>query len=163
MTGTVKVSDGSARGMVRQKLAPGRYQLRLEAVIEGRATGVALANVSMPEPNAAAPVCGGFMLLQTDGRTPRPNVTRFFEANKQIMVAMVLSAKALPTGSLALVVHRRGAPDAELSLGRPQAIVNGLWRVEAGIPASTFTDEVELILLSSEQPVPGCRTEMYFQ
>jgi VWFA-related protein len=163
MTGTVKVSDGSARGMVRQKLAPGRYQLRLQAEIEGRATGVALANVSMPEPNAAAPVCGGFMLLQQDGRTPRPNVTRFFEANKQIMVAMVLSAKALPAGSLALVVHRRGAPDAELPLGKPQAIVNGLWRIESGIPASTFADEVELVLLSSEQPVPGCRTEMYFQ
>ena len=54
------------------------------------------------------------------------------------MVAMVLSARSLPT-ALALVVHRRGAPDAELSLGRPQKIVNGLWRVEAGIPASTFT------------------------
>ena len=31
ITGTVRVADGSAKGMVRQRLAPGRYQLRLQA------------------------------------------------------------------------------------------------------------------------------------
>jgi len=163
MTGSVRVSDGSAKGMVRQKLAPGRYQLRLQAEIEGRSTGVALANVLMPEPNAEAPVCGGFMLLQSSGGTPRPNVTRFFSTNQPVMAAFVLSARALPNGSLALVARRRGAPEAELPLGRPQSIVKGLWRVESGIPRSTFSGDVELILLSNEQPVPGCRTELYFE
>ena len=163
MTGTVKVSDGSAKGMVRQRLPPGRYQLRLEAAIEGN-TGVALANVLMPAPNAESPVCGGFMLLQSaGGGTPRPNVTRFFAANQPVMAAFVLSARALPSGSLALVARRRGAPEAELPLGRPQSIVNGLWRVESGIPRATFSGDVELILLSNEQPVPGCRTELFFE
>ena len=163
MTGTVRVADGSAKGMVRQKLAPGRYQLRLQAEIEGRGTGVALANVLMPEPNAEAPVCGGFMLLQSSGGPPRPNVTRFFSINQPVMAAFVLSARALPNGSLALVARRRGAPEAELPLGRPQSIVKGLWRVESGIPPKTFSGDVELILLSNEQPVPGCRTELYFE
>jgi VWFA-related protein len=163
VTGTVKVSDGAAKGMVRQKLTPGRYQLRLEAEIDGRAAGVALANVVMLEPNAATPSCGGFMMLQPEGGTPRPNVTRFFRPDRPVMAAFVLSAKAIPPGSLALVVRRPGAPDAELPLGRPQSIGPGLWRIESGFPASTFTDEVELTLLSSEQPVPGCRTELYFE
>ena len=163
MTGTVRVADGSAKGMVRQKLAPGRYQLRLQAEIEGRSTGVALANVLMPEPNAETPVCGGFMLLQPEGGTPRPNVTRFFRANQPVMAAFVLSARALPNGSLALVARRQGAPEAELPLGRPQSIVKGLWRIESGFPRSTFSGDVELILLSNEQPVPGCRTELYFE
>ena len=163
MTGTVRVSDGSAKGMVRQKLAPGRYQLRLQAEIEGRGTGVALANVVMLEPNAEVPVCGGFMLLQPEGGTPRPNVTRFFRANQPVMAAVVLSARNLAASTLALVVRRPGAPEAELRLGRPQRVANGLWRVEAGIPPKTFTGDVELILLSNEQPIPGCRTEMYFE
>lgn len=30
---------GTARAMVRQKLAPGRYQLRLQAEVTGRGTG----------------------------------------------------------------------------------------------------------------------------
>lgn len=163
VSGTVRVSDGAARGMVRQKLAPGRYQLRLEAEIDGRGIGVALANVSMLPPNSDVPVCGGYMLLQNEGGTPRPNVTRFFEADQPVMAAFVLSARTLAAGSLALVVSRPGAPEAQLSMGRPQAIVNGLWRVEAGIPASTFEGGVELMLLSNEQPVPGCRTELHFQ
>ncbi|MDP2389447.1 MAG: hypothetical protein Q8N52_03890, partial [Acidobacteriota bacterium] len=163
VSGTVRVADGAARGMVRQKLAPGRYQLRLQAEIDGRGTGVALANVSMLVPNTDTPVCGGFKLLQNEGGTPRPNVTRFFRGDQPVMAAMVLSARALPAGSLALVVRRPGAPEAELPLGRPQSIVNGLWRVESGIPASTFSGDVELILLSNEQPVPGCRTELHFE
>ena len=163
MTGTVRVADGSAKGLVRQKLAPGRYQLRLQAEIEGRSTGVALANVWMPEPNAEAPVCGGFMLLQSSGGPPQPNVTRFFSTNQPVMAAFVLSARALPNGSLALVARRRGAPEAELPLGRPQSIGKGLWRLESGIPPKTFAGDVELILLSNEQPVPGCRTELYFE
>ena len=96
-------------------------------------------------------------------RTPRPNVTRFFSTNQPVMAAFVLSARALPSGSLALVARRQGAPDAELPLGRPQSIVKGLWRVESGIPPKTFVGDVELILLSNEQPVPGCRTELYFE
>jgi len=162
VSGTVRVSDGAARGLVRQKLEPGRYQLRLQAEIDGRGVGVALANVSMLAPNTEAPVCGGFMLLQNEGGTPRPNVTRFFRGNQPVMAALVLSARTLPAGSLALVVRRPGAPEAELLLGQPQPIIKGLWRVESGIPASTFSGGVELILLSNEQPVPGCRTELHF-
>jgi VWFA-related protein len=163
LTGTVRVSDGSARGMVRQKLAPGRYQLRLQAEIDGRSTGVALANVLMIEPNAEAPVCGGFMLLQPEGGTPRPNVTRFFHVNQPVMAAVVLSARTLANTTLALVARRPGAPEAELPLGRPQKVANGLWRVESGIPPSTFNGDVELVLLANEQPVPGCRTELSFE
>ncbi|MGE3493027.1 MAG: VWA domain-containing protein, partial [Vicinamibacterales bacterium] len=162
VSGTVRVSDGAARGLVRQKLKPGRYQLRLQAEIDGRGVGVALANVSMLAPNTEAPVCGGFMLLQNEGGTPRPNVTRFFRGNQPVMAALVLSARSLPAGSLALVVRRPGAPEAELPLGQPQPIIKGLWRVESGFPASTFSGGVELILLSNEQPVPGCRTELHF-
>ncbi len=164
MTGTVKVSDGSAKGMVRQKLAPGRYQLRLQAEIEGRGTGVALANVLMLDPNTETPVCGGFMLLQPEGSTPRPNVTRFLHADRPVMAAVVLAAKSLANITLALVVRRPGgAPEAELPLGRPQRVANGLWRVESGIPAKTFAGDAELILLANEQPVPGCRTELSFE
>lgn len=159
MTGKVKVSDGSAKGMVRQKLAPGRYQLRLQAEIEGRGTGVALANVLMLEPNTEGPVCGGFMLLQPEGGTPRPNVTRFLDPDQPVMVAMVLSARNLATTTLALVVRRPGgAQEAELPMGRPQRVGTGLWRIESGIPAKTFAGDAELILLANEQPVPGCRT-----
>ena len=68
MSGTVKVSDGAAKGMVRQKLAPGRYQLRLQAEIEGRGTGVALANVAMLEPNAEAPVVRRLHAVAARGR-----------------------------------------------------------------------------------------------
>ena len=164
MTGTVKVSDGSAKGMVRQKLAPGRYQLRLQAEIEGRGTGVALANVLMLAPNTETPVCGGFMLLQPEGGTPRPNVTRFLHADRPVMAAVVLAVKSLANITLALVVRRPGgAPEAELPLGRPQRVANGLWRIESGIPAKTFAGDAELILLANEQPVPGCRTELSFE
>lgn len=163
MTGTVRVSDGAAKGMVRQKLAPGRYQLRLEAAIDGRGTAVALANVLMLEPNSAAPACGGFMLLQPEGGTQRPNVTRQFRANLPVMAAIVLSARDLANTTLALVARRPGAPEAELPLGRPQKVATGLWRLESGIPPSTFNGDVELILLANEQPVPGCRTELSFE
>ena len=164
MTGTVKVSDGSAKGMVRQKLAPGRYQLRLQAEIAGRGTGVALANVLMLAPNTETPVCGGFMLLQPEGGTPRPNVTRFLHADRPVMAAVVLAVKSLANITLALVVRRPGgAPEAELPLGRPQRVANGLWRIESGIPAKTFAGDAELILLANEQPVPGCRTELSFE
>ena len=164
MTGTVKVSDGSAKGMVRQKLAPGRYQLRLQAEIEGRGTGVALANVLMLAPNTETPVCGGFMLLLPEGGTPRPNVTRFLHADRPVMAAVVLAVKSLANITLALVVRRPGgAPEAELPLGRPQRVANGLWRIESGIPAKTFAGDAELILLANEQPVPGCRTELSFE
>ena len=164
MTGTVKVSDGSAKGMVRQKLAPGRYQLRLQAEIEGRGTGVALAKVLMLAPNTETPVCGGFMLLQPEGGTPRPNVTRFLHADRPVMAAVVLAVKSLANITLALVVRRPGgAPEAELPLGRPQRVANGLWRIESGIPAKTFAGDAELILLANEQPVPGCRTELSFE
>ncbi len=163
MTGSVRVSDGVAKGMVRQKLAPGRYQLRLEAVIDGRGTSLALANVSMLAPSSATPACGGFMLLQPEGGTPRPNVTRQIRANQPVMAAIVLSARDLANTTLALVVRRPGAPEAELPLGRPQRVANGLWRLESGIPPSTFSGDVELILLANEQPVPGCRTELSFE
>ena len=164
MTGKVKVSDGSAKGMVRQKLAPGRYQLRLQAEIEGRGIGVALANVLMLAPNTETPVCGGFMLLQPEGGTPRPNVTRFLHADRPVMAAVVLAVKSLANITLALVVRRPGgAPEAELPLGRPQRVANGLWRIESGIPAKTFAGDAELILLANEQPVPGCRTELSFE
>ena len=79
------------------------------------------------------------------------------------MAAIVLSARAIANGSLALVVRRPGAPEAELPLGRPQSIVKGLWRIESGIPPNTFAGDVELILLSNEQPVSGCRTELHFE
>lgn len=163
MTGSVRVSDGVAKGMVRQKLAPGRYQLRLEAAIDGRGTSLALANVSMLAPSSATPACGGFMLLQPEGGTPRPNVTRQIRANQPVMAAIVLSARDLANTTLALVVRRPGAPEAELPLGRPQRVANGLWRLESGIPPSTFSGDVELILLANEQPVPGCRTELSFE
>ena len=163
LTGTVRVSDGAAKGMVRQKLAPGRYQVRLQADIEGRGTGVALANVLMLEPNAETPQCGGFMFLQPEGGTPRPNVTRFFRANQPVMAAVVLSARSLANTTLALIARRPGAPEAELPLGRPQKVANGLWRVESGVPPSTFNGDVELMLLANEQPVPGCRTELSFE
>ena len=124
---------------------------------------VALANVLMLEPNSAAPACGGFMLLQPEGGTQRPNVTRQFRANLPVMAAIVLSARDLANTTLALVARRPGAPEAELPLGRPQKVANGLWRLESGIPPSTFNGDVELILLANEQPVPGCRTELSFE
>jgi len=117
----------------------------------------------MLAPNAEAPVCGGFMLLQPESGTPRPNVTRYVRARQPVMAAVVLSARNLTNITLALVVRRPGAPDAELPLGRPQRVADGLWRVESGIPPSTFAGDVELILLANEQPVPGCRTELSFE
>jgi hypothetical protein len=164
MTGRVQATSGSAKGMVRQQLAPGRYQLRLQADIEGGASGVALANVEMLAPNAASPTCGGFMLLQADfNGPPRPNVTRRLRANQQVMAAMVLSARDLANTTLALVATRKGAADAEIPVGKPQPIGSGLWRVETGIPASTFTGDVQLTLLANEQPVPNCRAEVRFE
>ncbi len=163
MTGTVRVASGTASGMVRQKLAPGRYQLRLQADVAGLGTGVALGNVQMLTPNTDAPACGGFMLLQPEGSTPRPNVTRRIRSNQPVMVAMVLSARSVANTTLALVAKRPGSPEAELSLGRPQRIADGLWRIESGIPPSTFSGEVELLLLSNEQPVAGCRAELRFE
>ena len=164
MTGTVQATSGSAKGMVRQQLAPGRYQLRLQAEVPGGATGVALANVEMIAPNAAAPTCGGFMLLQADfNGPPRPNVTRRLRANQSVMAAIVLSARDLANTALVLVAKRRGGADAEIPVGKPQSIGSGLWRVETGIPASTFTGDVELTLLADEKPVPNCRAEVRFE
>jgi len=79
------------------------------------------------------------------------------------MAAIVLSAKDLGKTTLALVARRPGAPEAELSLGRPQRIANGLWRLESGIPPATFKGDVELALLANEQAVPGCRAELRFE
>ncbi len=163
MTGSVRVDRGKASGLVRQKLAPGRYQLRMQAEVSGRGTGVALGNVEMLAAKAAAPSCGGFMLLQPEGGTPRPNVSRLLRANQPVMAAMVLSARDLTATTLALVVRGPNTPEAELPLGRPQRIADGLWRIESGIPPSTFAGDVELLLLSNEQPVPGCRTELRFE
>ena len=163
MTGTIRSTGGTARGMVRQKLAPGRYQLRLQAEVAGSGMGVALGNVEMLAPNAAAPACGGFMLLQPEAGAPRPNVTRQFRGSQPVMAAIVLSTRDVAKTTLALVVRRPGAPEAELPLGRPHRIGDGLWRLESGIPPSTFKGEVELLLLSDEQPVPGCRAELRFE
>jgi VWFA-related protein len=164
MTGTVQATSGSAKGMVRQQLAPGRYQLRLQADIPDGASGVALANVEMIAPNAAAPTCGGFMLLQADfNGPPRPNVSRRLRANQSVMAAMVLSARDLANTTLALVATRKGGADAEIPVGTPQSIGAGLWRVETAIPASTFAGDVELTLLADEKPVTNCRAEVRFE
>ena len=88
------------------------------------------------------------MLLQPEGGTPRPNISRQLRDNQPVMVAMVLSARDLTT-TLALVARRLNAPEAELPLGKPQRIGNGLWRIESGIPPSTFAGDVELSLLSN--------------
>lgn len=164
LSGSLRVADGLAKGMVRQKLAPGRYQLRLQAEADG-VTGVTLANVQMLAPGSDAPSCGGFMLLQREGGSPRPNVTRRLTRTQPVMVAMVLSARpALAKSAVALVARRRGGePDAEIPVARPQRIADGLWRLEAGIPASTFTGDVELMLLVDEQPVTHCRAELRFE
>jgi VWFA-related protein len=162
LTGTVKAVDGVARGLVRQKLAPGRYQLRLQAESDG-GSGVALGNAVMPAPGGDSAQCGGFMLLQPERGAPRPNVLRQFDAAQPVMVAMVVAARdAVMKNPLALVARRAGAPDAALTLSRPQQIGNGLWRLEAGIPPATFTGAVALTLLLSEQPVPGCHAELTF-
>lgn len=79
------------------------------------------------------------------------------------MTAIVLSARNVAGTTLALVARRPGSPEAELPLGRPQRIGAGLWRMESGIPPSTFAGDVELLLLSNEQPVPGCRAELRFE
>ena len=91
-------------------------------------------------------------------------MTRFLHADRPVMAAVVLAVKSLANITLALVVRRPGgAPEAELPLGRPQRVANGLWRIESGIPAKTFAGDAELILLANEQPVPGCRTELSFE
>jgi hypothetical protein len=38
-----------------------------------------------------------------------------------------------------------------------------LWRVEAVIPPSPFSGDVELVLLVNEQPVAGCHTTLRFE
>jgi hypothetical protein len=164
VSGTVRSTDGLARGMVRQKLAPGRYQLRLHAEADG-VVGVAMANVQVLEPNSDTPACGGFMLLQPDGGSPRPNVTRRMVRTAPVMTAMVLSARAdLTRAVLALVARRPGVtPDVEIPLSRPQRIATGLWRIEGGIPAGTFTGDVEVTLLLNEEPVANCRAELRFE
>jgi VWFA-related protein len=164
VSGTVRVSGGIARGMVRQKLAPGRYQLRLQAEAD-RGVGVVLANVQMLAPNSEVPACGGFMLLQTEAGAPRPNVTRRLARARPVIAAMVLSARdTLSSAVMALVARRPGAaPDVEIPISRPQRIAAGLWRIEAGIPPSTFSGDIELVLLVNEQPVANCRAELRFE
>jgi hypothetical protein len=78
---------------------------------------------------------------------------------------MVLSSRnPLARDALALVARRPGgAPDVEIPVSRPQRIADGLWRVEAVIPRSTFSGDVELVLLVNEQPVAGCRAELHFE
>jgi VWFA-related protein len=164
VSGTVRTTDGLARGMVRLKLAPGRYQLRLHAEADDVA-GVAMANVHMLEPNREAPSCGGFMLLQPAGGSPRPNVTRRMVRTQPVMAAMVVSARAdLARAAMALVARRPGVtPDVEIPVSRPQRIAAGVWRIEGGIPAGTFSGDVEVTLLLNEEPIDNCRAELRFE
>jgi len=166
LSGTLMAAGGVARGLQRLTLAPGRYQVRLVAEIGALVQeGVAFANLEVPAPGADMAVCGGFMLVQSDGGQVRPNVTRVFSASHPIMVATVVSAKSLPAGvPMAFGVT---APGSDTSLvfevERPRQISNGLWRFEIALPAPLPVGELELVLLAGEQPLPGCRAELRIQ
>ncbi len=161
--GTLKAAGGTARGLQRMTLAPGRYQLRLVAGIEALVQeGVAFANVDVPPAGADMAACGGFMLVQNEGGQVRPNVTRVFNAEQPVMVATVVSARSLPEGvPMAFGVT---APGSDTSLvfevERPRQISPGLWRFEIALPAPLPHGELELVLLAGEQPLPGCRAEL---
>jgi VWFA-related protein len=164
--GTLKASGGVARGLSRMTVEPGRYQLRLVAGIEALVQeGVAFANVEVPAAGAGVPVCGGFMLVQSDGEAVRPNVTRVFNARYPVMVATVVSAQTLPQGvPMAFGVT---APGSDTSLvfevEQPRPLGRGLWRFEIALPAPLPSGELELVLLAGESPLPGCRAELRIQ
>ncbi|MGE0043444.1 MAG: VWA domain-containing protein, partial [Vicinamibacterales bacterium] len=128
--GSVRVDGGVASGLQRLSLKPGRYQVRLsaEAGAVGR-EGVAFANVHFAAPGAETPVCGGFMVIQGQGRGVRPSVYRRLTADDPVMVATVLSAAELPAG--VPVIFSIPAPGSDTALvfpvDRPKRFGKGRW------------------------------------
>jgi VWFA-related protein len=164
--GTLQASDGAARGLARLTIAPGRYQLRLVAEIAALVQeGVAFANVEIPPAGAEFPTCGGFMLVQGEGRQIRPSVYHRFRPDLPIMVATVVSARALPEGTPMLFGVTAPGSDTSLvfEVEKPQPLGRGLWRFELALPPPMPIGELELVLLAGETPIPGCRAELRIQ
>jgi hypothetical protein len=159
----VRVAGGVASGLQRLSLRPGRYQVRLsaEAGVVGR-DGVAFANVNFAAPGAEGPVCGGFMVVQGEGRQVRPSVYRRLAAGQPVMVATVLSASTLPVG--VPVVISVTAPGSDTSLvfpvERPKPFGKGRWIFEITLPAPLPPGELELMLTIGDTPTDGCRVEL---
>jgi VWFA-related protein len=161
--GTLNAEGGTARGLTRIALAPGRYQLRLAGEVSALGMeGVAFANVEVPAPGADMATCGGFMLAQSDGRQVRPSVHRQFSQEHPVMVATVVSARALPEG--VPMMFGVTAPGSDTSLvfevERPRPLGRGLWRFEIALPDPLPVGELEIVLLAGETPLPGCRAEL---
>lgn len=158
LTGRVPAAGGSARGMVRLQLTPGRYQLRLHAESE-RGEGVALASVTVPEGGAVVPQCGRFLVLQPENGAPRPTAARRVRGDQPMILTTVISAgDAFASAALELVVTTADGASRVIPVSPPQPVGRGLWRVEMGVPAGTIAGAAELTLMAGKVALADCRT-----
>ncbi|MGE3274603.1 MAG: VWA domain-containing protein [Vicinamibacterales bacterium] len=161
--GSLKASGGVARGLARMGLRAGRYQVRLAAEVRDEAReGLAFANVEVADPGAELPACGGFMIVQGQGRQVQPNVSRRVRGDQPLMLATLLSARELPKD--VPILFRVTAPGADAALvfpvERPQPFGKGRWRFEIALPAPIPPGELAIELAAGELPLANCRTEL---
>lgn len=161
--GSVQAVGGTAVGLTRLTVPPGRYQVRLAAETEGGGQdGVALANVHVPAPGAEPPVCAGFLFAQHDGRRVRPVASRRFHPEQSVMVSAVVSGgPSVARTALEFAVTAPGSDTTLVFEGpRPQPIAPGLWRLEITLPPPLPSGALALGILADQIPLAGCRAEL---
>ena len=161
MTGKVTAAGGRGTGLARLHLSAGRYQVRLSAAAAGGDQhGLALADIYIPAAGASEPVCGGFLIVQKDGPSLRPNVTRRLRADEGVMVAAVVSSrKGLPATFEALA--QNGGATLSFATPNPAPLATGMWRYELTLPPPLPSGAIDLLLLAGDMPIPGCRGELW--
>jgi hypothetical protein len=162
-TGQVPALGGRGLGLARLELAPGRYQVRLNAQAGSNdQQGLAIADVHVPAAGASEAVCGGFLIVQKDGVAVRPSVTRRLRADEGMMVAAVVSStEPIPATFEALA--QSGGAVLSLTMRNPAALGKGMWRYELTIPPPLPKGAIDLLLLAGDTPIPGCRSELWIE
>jgi VWFA-related protein len=159
--GKVTAAGGRGTGLVRLHLPPGRYQLRLSASGQDQ-TGLALADVHLPEPGAATPMCGGFMVVQKNDAGVRPSVTRRLTSDGAVMVAAIVSSRDAVAATFEALTQAGGLA-LSLPVQKPAALGPGLWRYELTLPPPLPRGAMDLLLVANDVPIPGCRSELWIE
>jgi VWFA-related protein len=160
-SGKVTASGGRGTGLARLHLGPGRYQIRLQASGQDQ-SGLAMADIHLPEPGAATPICGGFMVVQKNNAGVRPSVTRRLASDSAVMVAAVVSSQHAVAATFEALAQAGGAA-LSLPVPKPAALGPGLWRYELTLPPPLPRGAMDLLLLTGDVPIPGCRTELWIE
>lgn len=157
-SGKLSAADGRAAGVARLHLKPGRYQVRLTGSAPDDQQGLAMADVYIPAGGAVTPECGGFFVAQKGATNVQASATRHLRSDAGLMIAAIVSARQAVPATFELLAQQGAG--LSFTLTNPAQVGPGLWRYELTLPSPLPRGGIDLLLLSDDKPIPGCRAEL---